>query len=105
MVYYLEFETIDAEKIIDILIHEGKQTLGDQVKSGALSFLNFIFTDSYFLTTLDLWLLVDKYEIPSIFISSKVIPETRFKYKEFVCYKNVIDDIDKNKFVFIIKFI
>jgi hypothetical protein len=43
--------------------------------------------------------LLVKYEIPSIFISSKVIPETRFKYKEFVCYR---DDALENKFVFIL---
>jgi hypothetical protein len=74
------------EKIIDILIHEGKQTLGDQVKSGALSFLNFIFTDSYFLTPLDIWLLVNKFKIPTMFISSKYIFQTKYESHAFLAY-------------------
>ena len=53
------------DKIVDILIIEGKQTLGDQVKSDSLSFINFIYTDNYFLTTFDIWLLIQKYKIPT----------------------------------------
>ena len=40
-----------------------------------------------------------KYEIPSIFISSKEIPETRFNKNEFVCYMN---EKHQDKFAFII---
>ena len=54
------------DKIVDILSIEGKKTLGDQVHAQTLSFASFIYTDNYFLTTLDLWLLVLKYKIPII---------------------------------------
>ena len=74
------------DQIIDILIHEGKQTLGDQVKSGALSFLNFIFTDSYFLTPFDIWLIVNKFKIPTMFISSKYIFQTKYESHAFLAY-------------------
>ena len=57
-----------ANKMIDILIIEGKKNLGDQVKSEILSFSSLIYTDNYFLTTFDLWLLVTKHKIPTIFI-------------------------------------
>jgi hypothetical protein len=49
--------------VIDILILEGKKTLGDQVKAETLTFSSFIYTDSYFITPLDIWLLVQKYKI------------------------------------------
>ncbi len=86
------------DKIVDILIIEGKKTLGDQVKADSLSFLNFIYTDSYFLTTLDLWLLVNKFEIPTFFISHKYLLQTDYKKHIFLGYGNEND----KKFAFII---
>jgi hypothetical protein len=84
-------------KIIDILIIEGKKTLGNQVNAETLSFTNFIYTDNYFLTTLDLWILIQKYEIPTIFISPQTILQTNFEKRLFVGYGNDIDE----KYVFI----
>ena len=86
-----------ADKIIDILIIEGKKTLGDQVQSKALSFLNLIYTDNYFLTTFDIWLLILKYKIPTIFISQKWILQTNYEEHQFVAYGDKDD-----KFVFIV---
>ena len=85
------------DKIINILILEGKKTLGDQVLSDKLSFSNFIYTDAYFLTPLDLWLLVTKYKIPTIFISQKFLLQTEYKKHQFVGYGN-----EKDEFAFII---
>jgi len=85
------------DKIVDILIMEGKKTLGDQVIAQTLSFQNFIYSDNYFLTTLDLWLLVLKYKIPTVFISQKWILQTRYDKHEFLGYGNMDD-----KFAFII---
>ena len=85
------------DKIVDILIIEGKKTLGDQVLSDTLTFSSFIYTDNYFLTTLDLWLLVNKYKIPTVFICQKFILQTKYTKHEFVGYGN-----DEDKFVFIV---
>jgi hypothetical protein len=85
------------DKIVDILILEGKKTLGDQVDANTLSFQSFLYTDSYFLTALDLWLLVSKYKIPTIFISQKWILQTKYEKHEFVGYGNMSD-----KFTFIV---
>jgi hypothetical protein len=84
-------------QVIDILISEGKKTLGDQVKAGTLSFQNFIYTDSYFITNFDIWLIMERYQIPCIIISSITLAETDNKKKEFVVYGDAGDD-----FVFII---
>ena len=85
------------DKIIDILIIEGKKTLGDQVHADILSFASFIYTDNYFLTTLDLWILVQKYKIPTVFISQKFILQTKYTKHEFVGYGN-----ENDKFAFIV---
>jgi hypothetical protein len=86
------------DKIVDILIIEGKKTLGDLVNTDTLSFSSFIYTDNYFLTTFDLWLLVNKYEIPTIFISQKYILQTKYEKNIFVGFANDSND----KFVFIL---
>ena len=85
------------DKIVDILILEGKKTLGDQVNAATLSFQSFLYTDNYFLTALDLWLLVSKYKIPTIFISQKWILQTKYEKHEFVGYGDIGD-----KFTFIV---
>jgi len=92
---YDEYKKYLAEymdKIVDILILEGKKTLGDQVQAQTIAFSNFIYTDNYFLTTLDIWLLVVKYQIPTIFISQKTILQTNNEKTEFVAYGNREDD-------------
>jgi len=86
--YLLDFDN----QIIDILILEGKKKLGDQVKSGILQFVDFITTDNYFLTTFDVWLLVQKFEIPTIFISTTKLLETNNKEHFFIGYGNENDD-------------
>jgi len=62
-----------------------------------LSFVDFITTDNYFLTTFDLWLLIKKFEIPTIFISTTKLLETNNKAHFFIGYGKENDD-----FVFIV---
>ena len=84
------------DKIIDILKEEG-QIDASQLQDGSINFEQLILQEGFLATNFDLWILLVKYEIPSIFISSKTIAESRFKFKEFVCY----DPSKENKFVFI----
>jgi hypothetical protein len=90
---YKQYITNDEirDKIVDILIIEGKKTLGDQVIAGSLSFSSFIYTDNYFLTVLDLWLLVNKFKIPTVFICQKPIKSHSDK-NEFVGYGDIEDN-------------
>jgi hypothetical protein len=81
-----------GSQIIDILITEGKQNFGRQVKGDNLSFIDFITTNNYFLTAFDLWLLVQKFEIPTIFISTTKLLETNNKEHFFIGYGNENDD-------------
>jgi hypothetical protein len=88
-------------KIVDILIIEGKKTLGDQVKDEAklLTFDDFIYTENYFLTTFDLWLLVIRFEIPTIFISQQFILQTKYTKRAFIGYG---DNTSSEQFAFIV---
>ena len=62
-----------------------------------MNFEQLIIQDGFIAVNFDLWLLLVKYKIPSIFISSRDIPETRFNLKEFVCYTS--ENTDKYAFI------
>jgi hypothetical protein len=85
------------QQIVNILIAEGKKNLGDQVNSNMLSFSSFIYSDNYFLTPLDFWLLVNKYKIPAFFISTKNLLQTNYEKTVFLAYGN-----ESDKFCFIV---
>ena len=89
---YKKYIQENVNKIVNILIREGKKTLGDQVLAGTLTLSNLIYTDNYFLTTFDLWLLVTKYKIPTIFICQNNILQTNFEKHAFVGYGDEGDD-------------
>jgi hypothetical protein len=84
--------------IINILREEG-QFDANQLQDGTMNFEQMILQEGFGAVNFDLWVLLVKYEIPSIFISSKLIPETRFKRYEFVCYLN---ENHENTFAFIV---
>jgi DNA-binding transcriptional MerR regulator len=99
-IYKTLMKTYHQDKIMDILILEGKKSFGDQVKSGSLSFEDFIYGEQYYLTPFDLWLLLQKYQIPSFFISQQFLFQTNYKKHAFLTY----GDFNNNdtSFVFIV---
>jgi len=86
-------------KLIDIIKEEG-QFDANQLQDGTMTYEQMIINDGFSPVNFDLWILLEKYEIPSIFISSKLIPETRFNYQEFVCYTP--RDREQSTYVFIL---
>ena len=89
---------IKINTIINILREEG-QFDANQLQDESINFEQLILQEGFGAVNFDLWILLVKYEIPSIFISSKEIPETRFNKNEFVCY---MDEKHEDKFAFII---
>jgi hypothetical protein len=73
-------------QILDIMIAQGKKLLVNQVKAKKLSFSDLIHTEGYYLTTIDYYLLVNKFQIPTFFISGQNLFETGFSTHEFACY-------------------
>ena len=91
-----------VDKIADILIEQGKIDDGNQLKFGSLHILEMIMSEGYFFTNFDLWLLLNKYKIQSIFLSSYLIPESRYNDFHFTCYVDEIDETNNDIFVFIV---
>ena len=81
----------NINKIIDILKDE-EQFDANQLQDETITFEQMIIQDGFLPINFDLWLLLVRYEIPAIFISSKLIPETRYNSLEFVCYTNKGED-------------
>jgi len=96
--YTNNFEKKSIEKIANILIEEGKVIYGSELKIGTLTIIDMIFSNQFYLTSFDLWIILNKYQIPSMFISSFLIPQTRFNDYVFVCCKNNSSD----SYVFIV---
>jgi hypothetical protein len=74
-----------VKKIIDILKEEA-QFDANQLQDNSMNFEQMIMQDGFVAVNFDLWLLLVHYQIPSLFISTKTIPETRFNRSAFVCY-------------------
>jgi hypothetical protein len=75
-------------QILDIMRAQGKKLMASQVKSKKINFEDLILSDSYYLTSLDYYLIVNKFQMPTFFISGKYIFETGFAEKQFLAYGN-----------------
>jgi len=75
------------QKIIDFLNDEGQYDV-KQLVSRAMTFEQMIFQDGFTPVNFDLWILLNKYQIPSIMISNSPLPETNRQRTEFVCYNS-----------------
>jgi len=89
---YFKYLSKYENQIVDILISEGKKTLGDQVKAKTMDFTHFIYNEDYYISNFDVWLLLEKYKIPSIFISSKPILQSNNEDNVFVAYGDKADN-------------
>ena len=93
--YLPQFQT----KIVDVLKIEGKENLCNQVLQGTMTFENMIMNDAYFLSLFDLWILVQKYQVPTVFMGTYKLLETNQTSKIMIGYQKS----DKaSEFIFIV---
>ena len=92
--YLEEFQT----KIVDVLKIEGKEALCNQVLQGSITFENMIMNDSYFLSFFDLWILVQKYQLPTVFMGTYKLLETNSISKIMVGFQDIEPDYTKEYF-------
>ena len=85
-------------QILDILMGQGKKSLVGRVKSKLLTFHDLLFSESYYLTTLDYWILLTKFRVSSFFISSKFLFDTKYMSNNMLVFDNDATDA----FVFIV---
>lgn len=70
---YDKYYSINEKKILHILEEEGKKYFSDEIKIGNMNIYEAIFSEHYFITLFDIWLLVEKYKIPIIVLSQKLL--------------------------------
>ena len=68
--YYL---SKNKKQVLDILEKEGKKYYSDEIKIGNMNIVDVIFSEFYFITLFDIWLLVEKHKIPTIVLSQKIL--------------------------------
>ena len=68
--YYL---SKNEKHVLDILEKEGKKYYSDEIKIGNMNIVDVIFSEYYFITLFDIWLLVEKHKIPTIVLSQKLL--------------------------------
>jgi hypothetical protein len=73
-------------QILDILMGQGKKSLIAKVKSKLINFYDMIFSENYYLTTLDYWILLTKWQISSFFISSKFLFDTKYNQNNLLVF-------------------
>jgi len=101
MIYnaYSEYNPIHKEKIISILSKQGKRAL---FAKSRLDFETIVKSDTYFMTTLDVWVFAQKYNVPIILFSSKnilhdvLIIQGDSGEKDYVVEQNPIKNPDFN---------
>jgi len=59
-----------SQKILIILKKQGKGKILENVIKNKTSFEDLLFSDSYYLTDLDIWMIADKFNLPIVLFSS-----------------------------------
>jgi hypothetical protein len=59
-----------SQKILIILKKQGKGKILENVMKNRTSFEDLLFSDSYYLTDLDIWMISDKFNLPIVLFSS-----------------------------------
>jgi hypothetical protein len=72
--YIKKYET----KLYDILMLQGKTVLTEQLKIKRISLETFIFNENYYITNLDLQIVLEYYKIPTVLLSNKLLLETNY---------------------------
>ena len=99
---YDEYSKKYKIQIANILIQQGKKTFGSYIKAGTLEIKHMVFTEGYYLTNMDIWLLLDHYKIQSLLISHKHLLETNYNSKEFCLYAEDAETSENPSFLMIV---
>ena len=64
-------------EMLGVLRTEGKSLIAKQIELGQLSIMDAVMLDTYYLTTIDLWVIARKFDIPLVLYSATKFPETK----------------------------
>lgn len=63
-------------EILGLFRIEGKSLIAKQIELGQVSITDAVMLDTYYMTTIDLWVLARKFDIPLVLYSATKFPET-----------------------------
>lgn len=72
---YSEISEGYTPELLGLLRVAGKSLLAKQIELGQLTFADAVMLDTYYLTTVDLWVLARKFDIPLVMYSATKFPE------------------------------
>ena len=74
---YDEITEVYMAQILGLFRTEGKSLIAKQIELGQLSIMDAVMLNTYYLTTIDLWVLARKFDIPLVLYSATKFPETK----------------------------
>lgn len=74
---YTEISDGFIGEILGLFRIEGKSLLAKQIELGQITLADAVMLDTYYLTTLDLWILARKFDIPLVLYSATSFPENK----------------------------
>jgi len=85
---YVKFMVNYEDNIMSMWIEQGKKSFVDSIKEREITMESILSSssDHYYLTNVDIWLLVSKYQIPCMFLSSQTFVETKYERTEMIAY-------------------
>jgi len=94
---YKKYEGYE-DVILKILKKQGKKKLIEEMATKKYSFRDILLSTNYFLTTLDVWLLCQHYQVPAVLLSNRkdarsYLMESGYRNKSFVLYGTPIDKL------------
>ena len=66
----------DWKNIYEVLHKQGKRRMISNIRTGKINFENTFQSEEYYISNLDIFLMIKKYKIPTIFISGSNLKET-----------------------------
>jgi len=92
----------NKQNIFDILSLQGKKSLTDQIKSNNIKLDVYIYNDLYFITNLDIQIIMEYYKIPTILLSNKPLIETNYQSNFLIINNTELTDFEYLNYIFII---
>jgi hypothetical protein len=81
-----------SKRIYDVLAKQGKQSMMERVRTNVVSFQDLIMSEEYYISTLDIWALASKLNIPILLFSSTKLHDLKLDAQWLILGGNPSDD-------------
>jgi hypothetical protein len=81
-----------SKRIFDVLSKQGKHAIIERVKSNEVTFQDLIMSEEYYISTLDMWALASKLNIPIMLFTSTRLNDLNLEIRWLIMGGNQSDD-------------